>query len=86
MTRRLLWALAVLAVVAGAIAANFALLGYAQERDEPVGRLSPRSAGVAASTPGHSLTATSATRPSTSTTQGDSSRPHDHHDGRGADD
>jgi hypothetical protein len=85
MTRRLLWALAVLAVVAGAIAANFALLGYAQERDEPVGRLSPRSAGVAASSSARPRTTTAAAQTS-GTTQREHSRSHDHHDGRSADD
>ncbi len=56
MTTRRLWrigaaAAAVVAAAAAGVALNLALLGYAQPRNDPVGKLSPRVAGPQATAP-----------------------------------
>jgi len=58
----------ILAVAIGAtVAANVALLGYANKPNDPVGRLSPLTTGVAAppaaAVPGRSTTAATRTAP-----------------------
>ena len=49
-TRILLIALAVAALATAGIVANFVLLGYADSRNDPVGKLNPR-AGITQPTP-----------------------------------
>ena len=50
-TFRLAAAAAAVAVAAAVIVLNLALLGYAQPRNDPVGKLSPRAALVPAPAP-----------------------------------
>jgi hypothetical protein len=46
------WVLLVIASVVAAVAANYVLLDYGRQGEDPVGRLTPRLASVLAGAPG----------------------------------
>jgi hypothetical protein len=59
-TRVLLVALAVASLAAAGIVANLVLLGYADSRHDPVGKLNPRATLTAPTPPASTRTATRA--------------------------